>query len=349
MSESSNSDALRVMVTGGAGFIGSHLCARLIRDGHRVLAIDNLCDYYDVELKRHRLQMLDRVSREESGCGGTFAFERVDISDAHALERQFCSFEPEVVINLAAQAGVRYSLVDPQSYVRSNITGFLNVLECCRAHPVRKLVYASSSSVYGESSMAPFSEDERCDEPESLYAASKRSDELMAFTYAKLFGIDITGLRFFTVYGPFGRPDMAYFKFAELMADGKSIKLYNQGNMLRDFTYVSDIVEAIVRVAFATSRTSSSSVSHRVYNVGHGCPVMLGDFVDTLEASLAREGILDAPARRELAPMQPGDVHQTYADTSRLERDYGFVPIVSLEEGLAEFARWYATWRTRQS
>ena len=336
----------RVLVTGGAGFIGSHLCVRLVRDGVQVLAVDNLCDYYDVELKHERLQMLRDAA---SACGASFSFEKLDIANEDALEDAFVRFAPDVVVNLAAQAGVRYSLEQPRTYVHSNLAGFLNVLECCRAHPVRQLVYASSSSVYGDSSVAPFSEDERCDEPESLYAATKRANELMARSYAKLYGICATGLRFFTVYGPMGRPDMAYFKFTELMACKKPIQLYNMGNMLRDFTYVDDVVEAVVRIVKDGPVTPAGEVPHRVYNVGHGDPVQLLEFVDTLEEALLREGVIDTPAQRELLPMQPGDVHQTYADTTRLAQDYGFVPSVSLATGLGEFARWYAQWRARRS
>lgn len=347
-----------VLVTGGAGFIGAFLCRRLLDEGVAcVVALDSVNDYYDPGIKCDRLRML----AEAAGGDGTeadpegfscrrLAFVRADISDFDALEAVFEGHRPSVVVNLAAQAGVRYSIENPRAYVDSNLVGFFNVLECCRKYPVDHLVYASSSSVYGGNEKVPFSEGDRVDEPVSLYAATKKSDELMAHAYSKLYSIPCTGLRFFTVYGPMGRPDMAYFSFTDKLVRGETIKIFNMGDCRRDFTYVDDIVEGVVRVMRNPPEVEAGAdglpkAAHRVYNIGNSDPESLLGFVDTLQRVLVEEGVLpegyDFEAHRELVPMQPGDVPVTYADTSALERDTGFHPSTRLEDGLREFARWY--------
>lgn len=347
----------KVLVTGAAGFIGAFFCKRLLeREVCEVVGLDNMNDYYDVGIKRDRLRMLAHAAGDISCASddgfscGRFRFVRADLSDAAALESVFDQFEPDVVVNLAAQAGVRYSIENPRAYVDSNLVGFFNILECCRAHPVRHLVYASSSSVYGGNKKVPFAESDRVDEPVSLYAATKKSNELMAHAYSKLYSIPATGLRFFTVYGPMGRPDMAYFGFTDKLVRGETIDIFNMGDCRRDFTYIDDIVEGVARVAehapeVRTGEDGLPLAAHRVYNIGNSHPESLLDFVATLQRVLVEEGVLpedyDFESHRRLVAMQPGDVPVTFADTSALERDFGFRPSTSLEDGLRAFARWY--------
>lgn len=336
----------RILVTGVAGFIGAYLCRRLIKDGgHTVIGLDNLNSYYDPGIKEARLEML-----RDADVDGRFNFVRGDLNDAALLERLFAEHQFDVVVNLAAQAGVRYSIENPRAYVESNLVGFFNILEACRHHPVKHLVYASSSSVYGGNKRVPFAESDMVDSPVSLYAATKKSNELMAAAYSKLYSIPATGLRFFTVYGPMGRPDMAYFGFTDKLVRGDSIKIFNMGDCKRDFTYVEDIVEGVARVmvnppVVEMGEDGLPITAHRVYNIGNSDPVQLLDFVDTLQRLLVEEGVLppyyDFEAHRELVPMQPGDVPVTYADTTSLERDTGFRPSTRLEDGLREFVRWY--------
>ncbi|MEO7041294.1 MAG: NAD-dependent epimerase [Gemmatimonadaceae bacterium] len=329
---------MTTLVTGAAGFIGYHVARRLLERGDVVVGIDNLNDYYDPSLKRARLASLQPNS--------AFTFVRGDICDAKLLARTMAEYRPDVVINLAAQAGVRYSLENPGAYADSNLVGFLNILEACRHAKVSHLVHASSSSVYGANTTTPFSVDQRVDHPVSLYAATKKASELMAHSYAHLFRIPITALRFFTVYGPFGRPDMAYFKFARAIVEGRPIELYNNGDMLRDFTYIDDVVEGVVRVADKPAvpdanwssdspNPATSSAPYRVYNIGHSDPVPLLEFVEVLERHL---GIR---AERRYLPMQPGDVLATYADVTDLERDVGYRPETPIEIGLGRFVDWY--------
>lgn len=340
----------KVLVTGAAGFIGSFLSERLIRNGWRVTGFDSINSYYDPGIKQDRIKMVEAAAAESSGF---FSLVRGDLADAALVERTIAKGDFDVVVNLAAQAGVRYSIDNPRAYVESNLVGFFNVLEAVRHHPVRHLVYASSSSVYGANNRVPFSESDRVDSPVSLYAATKKSNELMAHAYSKLYSIPATGLRFFTVYGPMGRPDMAYFKFADTLRAGGTIRIYNMGDCRRDFTYVADVVEGVVRVIDNPPEVREGpdglpSAAHRVYNIGNSNPVRLLEFVDTLQRVLVDEGVLpksyDFEAHRELVPMQPGDVPMTYADTSTLERDIGYRPSTRLEDGLKEFARWYRSY-----
>ena len=340
----------KVLVTGAAGFIGAFLCRRLLETaGDVVVGMDNMNSYYDPGIKEARLRMV-RAAAVANGGEGRFRLVRGDLADAALVERLFAEDGFDAVVNLAAQAGVRYSIENPRAYIESNLVGFFNVLEACRHHPVKHLVYASSSSVYGGNEKVPFSESDRVDSPVSLYAATKKSNELMAHAYSKLYSIPATGLRFFTVYGPMGRPDMAYFKFADTLRAGGTIKIYNMGDCRRDFTYVGDIVEGVARVMdnppeVRTGADGLPAAAHRVYNIGGSRPESLLGFVDTLQRVLVEEGVLpagyDFEAHRELVPMQPGDVPVTYADTSALERDLGYRPQTGLEEGLREFARWY--------
>lgn len=337
---------MKCLVTGAAGFIGFHLVKRLLEDGNAVVGIDNLNNYYDVNLKLGRLSELGITYSE--GIKGAmcsikypqFTFRKIDLQERDSLNELFAQEKFEIVVNLAAQAGVRYSIDHPYEYVNSNITGFLNVLECCRHYPVKHLVYASSSSVYGGNTKVPFSEDDRVDNPVSLYAVSKKSNELMAQVYSHLFDIPTTGLRFFTVYGPWGRPDMAYFSFAENMTRGEKIMLYNEGKHLRDFTYIDDVIEGICMVM---KRMPDHPI---VYNIGNSHPEELLDFVKTLQEELVNAKLLpedyDFAAHCELLPMQPGDVSMTYADTSKLETDVGYKPSTSLRDGLRYFVEWYA-------
>lgn len=325
---------MKILVTGAAGFIGSYLCRRLLDDGQCVIGVDNLNDYYDVNLKYARLKTLEKYEK--------FEFIKLDISNKAELDGVF---EQEggfdVVVNLAAQAGVRYSITNPQAYISSNIIGFFNILEACRHYPVGHLVYASSSSVYGTNKKVPYSTEDKVDNPVSLYAATKKSNELMAHAYSKLYGIPCTGLRFFTVYGPYGRPDMAYFGFTNKLVKGEKIQIFNYGDMKRDFTYIDDIVTGIVNVMGKVPDVTEDGVRYKVYNIGNNSPEDLMNFVSILEECLMKEGIIKAPAEKELLPMQPGDVYQTYADTSELERDFGFKPSTPLRVGLARFAEWY--------
>ena len=333
-----------VLVTGAAGFIGANLCRRLFADipGITVVGLDNMNDYYDVSLKEFRLASL----RENSH----FVFVKGNLADKELITALFAQYKPAVVVNLAAQAGVRYSITNPDAYVESNLIGFFNILEACRKYPVEHLVYASSSSVYGTNKKVPYSTEDQVDNPVSLYAATKKSNELMAHAYSKLYNIPSTGLRFFTVYGPAGRPDMAYFGFTNKLRNGETIQIFNYGNCRRDFTYVDDIVEGVVRVMQGApeKRTGEDGLPlppYAVYNIGNSNPENLLDFVNILQEELIRAGVLpedyDFEAHKELVPMQPGDVPVTYADTSALERDFGFRPSTSLREGLRQFARWY--------
>ena len=339
-----------ILVTGAAGFIGSNLVKRLFNDlqGATIVGIDNMNDYYDVSLKEYRLNELEKLN--QANPDNQWAFTKGDIADKATIDSLFEQYHFDVVVNLAAQAGVRYSIENPDAYIQSNLIGFYNILEACRHHPVIHLVYASSSSVYGGNKKVPFSTDDRVDNPVSLYAATKKSNELMAHCYSKLYNIPSTGLRFFTVYGPAGRPDMAYFGFTNKLLKGETIQIYNYGNCRRDFTYVDDIVEGIVRVMAGAPerRTGDDGLPvppYAVYNIGGGQPENLLDFVQTLQEELLRAGVLpqdyDFEAHKQLVPMQPGDVPTTYADAAALERDFGFTPKITLREGLRHFAEWY--------
>ena len=338
-----------ILVTGSAGFIGANLVMRLLKDMKEgvIVGLDNLNDYYDVSLKEYRLAQL-REESEQSKVD--YHFVKGSIADKVLVDNLFAKHHFDTVVNLAAQAGVRHSIDHPDVYIESNIIGFYNILEACRHHPVEHLVYASSSSVYGGNKKVPFSVDDRVDNPVSLYAATKKSNELFAHCYSKLYNIPSTGLRFFTVYGPAGRPDMAYFGFTNKLLKGETIQIYNYGNCRRDFTYIDDIVEGIVRVmakapAKKTGEDGLPIPPYTVYNIGGGQPENLLDFVQTLQEELLRAGVLpqdyDFEAHRQLVPMQPGDVPTTYADTTALERDFGFTPKTSLREGLRKFAEWY--------
>ena len=337
-----NFDALkgkRVLVTGAAGFIGANLCRRLLREVEdiEIVGIDSMNDYYDVRLKEFRLnQLKDAVG---------FRFVKGNIADAEQLNQLFADFKPQIVVNLAAQAGVRYSITNPGAYLESNMVGFFNILEACRNYPVGHLVYASSSSVYGSNKKIPYAESDPVDHPVSLYAATKKSNELMAHAYSKLYGFPTTGLRFFTVYGPAGRPDMAYFGFADKLRAGKTIQIFNYGNCRRDFTYIDDIVTGVMAVMAKAPDSNEDGVRYKVYNIGNNQPENLLDFVSILQEELVRAGVLprdyDFEAHRELVPMQPGDVETTYADSSALERDFGFRPATDLRTGLRRFAEWY--------
>ena len=331
-----NLNGKTIFVTGAAGFIGSYLCKKLLETEKdiTVIGIDCITDYYDVSLKEERLKML-------SSFGNKFIFHKTDIADKSELDNLFKKYMPKVVVNLAAQAGVRYSITNPESYIHSNIIGFYNILEACRNFPVEHLVYASSSSVYGSNKKVPYSTEDKVDNPVSLYAATKKSNELFAHSYSKLYKIPSTGLRFFTVYGPMGRPDMAYFKFTNKLVKGEPIQIYNMGDMYRDFTYVDDIVTGIVNVMQKTPELTEDGVPYKVYNIGNNKPESLMYFVDTLEDCLLKEGVLKVKGKRELLPMQPGDVYQTFADVTDLEKDFGFKPQTSLKEGLERFVKWY--------
>ena len=342
---------MNVLVTGAAGFIGSNLCMRLLEEqlDTLVVGLDNLNTYYDVNIKQWRLEQLTKF-------GNRFVFVKGNIADKAHVDKLFDEYQPQIVVNLAAQAGVRYSITNPGAYIESNLIGFYNILEACRhsydegREGVKHLVYASSSSVYGSNKKVPYSTDDKVDNPVSLYAATKKSNELMAHAYSKLYDIPSTGLRFFTVYGPAGRPDMAYFGFTDKLLKGEKIKIFNYGNCKRDFTYVDDIVEGVMRVmAKAPERRMGEDglpiPPYKVYNIGNNHPENLLDFVQILQEELIRAGVLpadyDFEAHKELVPMQPGDVPVTYADTTALGRDFGFKPNTSLREGLRNFAEWY--------
>ncbi len=358
----------RIFVTGAAGFIGSNLVKRLMRDlkGATIIGIDNMNDYYDVSLKDWRLEQLTIENGKLKINGNKWEFIKGDIADKKTIDRIFEEYKPQVVVNLAAQAGVRYSITNPDAYIMSNMIGFYNILEACRHSVetntnrtndtndykgVEHLVYASSSSVYGGNKKVPFSTDDRVDNPVSLYAATKKSNELFAHCYSKLYDIPTTGLRFFTVYGPAGRPDMAYFGFTNKLLKGETIQIFNYGNCRRDFTYVDDIVEGVVRVMQGAPERKKGEDGlpippYAVYNIGGGQPENLLDFVQILQEELVRAGVLpadfDFEAHKKLVPMQPGDVPTTYADAEALERDFGFTPKITLREGLRKFAEWYA-------
>lgn len=323
----------RVLITGAAGFIGAALCREILALGGTVCGIDNLNDYYSVALKRARLDAL----RERPG----FAFEQGDIADAARVSAVFEKFRPDVVVNLAAQAGVRYSIENPRAYIESNIVGFFNILEACRRRPVSHLIYASSSSVYGANKKVPFSTEDKVDNPVSLYAATKKSNELMAHCYAKLYGIPATGLRFFTVYGPMGRPDMAYFSFTKKILRGEPIEVFNFGEMYRDFTYIDDIVRGILPMLNRPPRENEDGVRYKVYNIGNNRPEKLADYIRCLEEALSDAYGRKIEAQKKYLPMQPGDVPGTYADVSDLVRDFSFKPETPIREGLGKFARWY--------
>ena len=339
-----------VLVTGAAGFIGSNLVLELLRtlDSVRIVGLDNMNDYYDVSIKQWRLKEIEKLAAQKSDSRWTFL--RGSIADRALVDDCFAKYGFDVVVNLAAQAGVRYSITNPDVYIESNIIGFYNILEACRKYPVEHLVYASSSSVYGTNKKIPYSTEDKVDNPVSLYAATKKSNELFAHSYSKLYNIPSTGLRFFTVYGPAGRPDMAYFGFTNKLLKGETIEIFNFGNCKRDFTYVDDIVEGIKRVMQhapekATGEDGLPVPPYAVYNIGNNSPENLLDFVDILQQELIAAGVLpedyDFEAHKKLVPMQPGDVPITYADTSALERDFGFKPSTSLRTGLRKFARWY--------
>lgn len=317
----------RYLVTGGAGFIGFYLSKALLEKGAEVVGFDNMNDYYEVSLKEDRLSILREYPK--------YRFIKADLSDKDAVFKVFGEIKPQIVVNLAAQAGVRYSIDNPDAYIQSNIVGFFNILEACRNYPVEHLVYASSSSVYGGNKKVPFSTEDKVDKPVSLYAATKKSNELMAYSYSKLYQIPLTGLRFFTVYGPMGRPDMAYFKFAKKIMAGDPIQIYNNGDMRRDFTYVDDIVTGIENILCNPPAKDENDAAYKVYNIGNNKPEKLMDYISTLEKCLGRE------AKKEYLPMQPGDVYETYADVQDLMEDFDFKPSTTIEEGLSKFAEWF--------
>ena len=335
-----------ILITGAAGFIGSNLCIRLLKEveGVKVIGLDNMNDYYDVNIKNYRLEQLSEV-------GGDWTFIKGDLSDKQTINGIFSQYHPNVVVNLGAQAGVRYSITNPDAYIKSNMIGFYNILEACRnEEALEHLVYASSSSVYGTNKKVTYSTDDKVDNPVSLYAATKKSNELMAHAYSKLYNIPSTGLRFFTVYGPAGRPDMAYFGFTNKLVNRETIKIFNYGNCMRDFTFIDDIVEGVIRVMKGApeKKTGEDGLPvppYAVYNIGNNAPENLLDFVTSLQEELVRAGVLQEgynfEAHKELVPMQPGDVPVTYADTTPLEKDYGFKPSTPLRDGLRKFATWY--------
>ena len=315
------------LITGAAGFIGFHLSKKLLESGATVKGYDNINDYYDTRLKYARLEILEKYEN--------FSFVKADLADKDALEKVFEDFKPDIVVNLAAQAGVRYSIDNPDAYISSNVIGFYNVLECCRHHKVEHLLYASSSSVYGNQQKTPFSTTDNVDHPISLYAATKKTNELMAFTYSHLYKIPATGLRFFTVYGPYGRPDMAYFSFTNKIMKGETIKIFNNGDMYRDFTYIYDIVKGIENMLANPPVPDENGVQYKVYNIGNNKPEKLMYFIETLEKCIGKT------AEKEYLPMQPGDVYQTYADVTDLVNDFDFKPSTSIETGLKKYADWY--------
>ena len=338
-----------VLLTGSAGFIGANLMLRLLKENENCtfIGLDNMNAYYDVSIKEYRLKQIEEAATQTNN---TYKFIKGDLADKALINKIFEDYKPDIVVNLAAQAGVRYSIENPDAYINSNIIGFYNILEACRHNPVEHLVYASSSSVYGGNKKVPFSTDDMVDNPVSLYAATKKSNELLAHAYSKLYNIPSTGLRFFTVYGPAGRPDMAYFGFTNKLVKGETIKIFNYGNCKRDFTYVDDIVEGIVRVMQKPPEKRNGEDGlplppYKVYNIGGGQPENLLDFVQILSEELVRAGVLpqdyDFEAHKELVPMQPGDVPVTYADATALERDFGFKPTIDLRTGLRHFAEWY--------
>lgn len=317
----------KYLITGGAGFIGFHVSKALLEQGATVVGFDNMNDYYEVSLKESRLEILKNYSK--------YTFLKADLADKAAMFQIFETEKPDVVLNLGAQAGVRYSIENPDAYMQSNMMGFFNILEACRHYPVKHLVFASSSSVYGGNDKVPFSTTDQVDQPVSLYAATKKSNELMAYAYSKLYKIRLTGLRFFTVYGPYGRPDMAYFKFTKKILAGEPIQIYNNGDMYRDFTYIDDIVRGILNILCNPPAEDAKGASYKIYNIGNNQPEKLMTFIETLEKCLGQE------AKKEFYPMQAGDVYQTYADVDDLIHDFGFKPSTTIEEGLSQFVSWY--------
>ena len=315
------------LITGGAGFIGFYLSKRLLEKGARVIGFDNLNDYYEVALKEARLEILKQFSG--------YTFVKGDLADKEAVSSVFQKYTPDIAVNLGAQAGVRYSIDNPDAYISSNLIGFYNILEGCRHFGIEHLVFASSSSVYGGNKKVPFSTADKVDGPVSLYAATKKSNELMAHAYSKLYGYPVTGLRFFTVYGPMGRPDMAYFKFAKKIMNGEPIQVYNNGDMLRDFTYIDDIITGVYHILCNPPVANEEGIAYKIYNIGNNKPVKLMDFITMLEKCLGKEAV------KEYYPMQPGDVYQTYADVSELMEDFDFRPDTSIEEGLSKFVAWF--------
>lgn len=338
----------KVFITGAAGFVGANLAEQLLKaDNYHIIGLDNMNDYYDISLKEYRLSQINKAAQNSSS---KWTFIKGDIANKSEVENIFKQFRPSIVVNLAAQAGVRYSITNPDAYIESNIIGFYNILEACRNYPVEHLVYASSSSVYGSNEKVPYSTQDKVDNPVSLYAATKKSNELIAHAYSKLYNIPTTGLRFFTVYGPAGRPDMAYFGFTNKLREGKTIEIFNYGNCKRDFTYIDDIVEGVMRVmrtapSQQTGKDGLPLPPYKIYNIGNSNPENLLDFVDILQQELIRAGVLpnnfDFEKHKKLVPMQPGDVPITYADTSELEKDFGFSPSTPLRVGLRRFSEWY--------
>lgn len=334
-----------ILITGVAGFIGSFLSKKLLSacEDYKIVGTDNLNDYYDVNLKLERLKELEKYRN--------FKFIKGDLADKHFIDDTFKTYNFDIVVNLAAQAGVRYSITNPESYIQSNIVGFFNILEACRHSyddgnkGVEHLVFASSSSVYGTNKKVPYSTEDKVDNPVSLYAATKKSNELMAHAYSKLYGIPCTGLRFFTVYGPMGRPDMAYFGFTNKIVNGETIQIFNNGDMYRDFTYIDDIVDGIIKVMHKTPIETEDGVKYKIYNIGNNKPESLMYFVETLENCLLKEGVIKKRAKKEFLPMQPGDVYQTYADVDELIHDFNFKPSTTLEDGLTKFAKWYKNFK----
>ncbi len=315
------------LITGGAGFIGFHLSKSLLEKGARVIGLDNMNDYYEVSLKKARLAILEKYEH--------YMFYKCDLADKGELFSVFEKEKPDIVVNLAAQAGVRYSIDNPDVYIQSNIVGFFHILEACRNYPVEHLVFASSSSVYGGNEKVPFSTEDKVDHPVSLYAATKKSNELMAYSYSKLYKIPVTGLRFFTVYGSYGRPDMACYKFALKIMKDEPIQIYNDGDMYRDFTYIDDIVKGVENILCNPQSEDEQGASYKIYNIGHNKPEKLMDFISVLERCLGKQ------AKKEFLPMQPGDVYRTYADVSQLEKDFGFKPDTAMEEGIKKFTDWF--------
>ena len=320
-------DTKTILITGAAGFVGYHLSLRLLKQGARIVGADSVNDYYDPSLKRARLRELEAYS--------SFSFFEGDLADERFTGRLFGGAKQDVVVHLAAQAGVRYSLENPRAYIESNVVGFFNVLEQVRHHPVEHFLYASSSSVYGNRDKTPFSVEDRVDKPVSLYAATKKSNELFAYTYSHLYGVPATGLRFFTVYGPFGRPDMAYFKFTKAILEGRAIDVYNGGDMLRDFTYIDDVTSCLEKMLFCPPKPDETGAPNAVYNIGNHNPIKLLDFIRAIESALGKK------AELHFLPMQAGDVEKTYADIEKTQRDFGFDPSTQIEEGLKQFTNWY--------
>jgi len=337
---------MKILLTGPAGFIGFHLAKRMLSDGYEIIGVDNINDYYDVSFKYSRLKVtgiepdnIEYGKPVQSSVYDNYRFIKLNLEDRHAIENLFSEEKFDWVCHLAAQAGVRYSIVNPHAYIDSNITGFMNILECCRQNSIKHLVYASSSSVYGNCDKIPFSENDRVDHPVSLYAATKKANELMAHTYSHLYHLPTTGLRFFTVYGPYGRPDMALMLFANAITESKPVKVFNHGDLSRDFTYIDDIVEGIVRVMKLIPGENNKNPYYRLFNIGHSQPVRLMDFISALEDAIGKKAIL------EMYPMQQGDVKTTFADTTDLEEAIGYKPATGIREGVGKFVEWFKEFR----